>query len=94
MSEITMRRIFLVSSFLVALASLFSPRLGFPVDFDGIIYRSIPIACLWVILFVIGIVKFRRRSLWMLLGIHLALFWPAYLFFNGLPLCYYQGGCR
>jgi len=88
------QRWLLVGSFLVALASLFAPRLGFPVDFDGIIYRSIPLFCFWVILLAISIIKFRRQSLWMLLGMPLALFWPAYLFFNGLPLCYYQGGCR
>jgi hypothetical protein len=90
----TIRRLLLVGSFLLAIASLFAPSLGFPIDFDGIIYRSVPLACSWAMLFAISVVKFRPQALWMIIGIPLALFWPASLVFNGIPLCYHQSGCR
>ncbi len=41
---------------------------------------SLALSACWVVLFVAGLIKFKKRALWLLLGAPFALFWPISLF--------------
>ena len=88
----------------VALAGIYTLSVGLacygwfvpakmPPDYDAIFSISIPIAVLWVCLVVGAVAYFGRRAAWTLLGAPLALYWPLWLAFSGLPECYYTGNC-
>jgi hypothetical protein len=95
MSANTKRRLFLVASFLLALASFLAPFRGRPLDYYGLMYKSVPLSCLWLIVVVVGIVRLRRQSLWMLLGLPFALIGPITLLLSlPVPSCYQLGGCQ
>jgi hypothetical protein len=79
---------------LIAFLSWISPTRRMPLDYDAIIWRSIPYAAAWVLLFGFSLYRFKKRGLWLLLGAPMALYWPIWLIFNHFPDCYYIGNCQ
>jgi hypothetical protein len=63
----------LVMSFATALSAFFGPRL---VNSDYAIYASLLLSICWVLLFATGLFEFKKRGLWLLLGLPLVLYWP------------------
>jgi hypothetical protein len=47
-----------------------------PIDYDLMTSRSIPLAIAWVVLIGLGLWRFKKRGLWLLLGTPMALYWP------------------
>ena len=85
--------ILLGTSLAIALAGFSAPRGQMPLNYYAMVWRSIPLACLWAATAVVSLLKFRKRGLWVLLGALLALYWPLWLLMNGLPECYYSRNC-
>ncbi len=74
-----MRRLFLISIAL-ALSSCFAPRILFHVDADISLWLGLFLGACWLVLFVVGLFKFRKRGLWLLFGLPFVLFWPYVIF--------------
>ncbi len=86
-------KILLASSVVLAYFGWDAPHGRMPLDFHAMLWRSIPLACLWALTFGLSAYRFGRKALWMLLGAPLALYWPVWLVLNGLPACYWHGNC-
>ncbi len=69
--------IWLATSFLVAAASCFAPRV-YP--HDPVLWVSLGLSGLWVLVFVLGMLFEKRRGLWLLTTAPLAFFVPVVLF--------------
>lgn len=82
------------TSVLLALISWTAPQRRMPLDYDGMIYRSTPLAAAWIVTVVASIWRCKRRGLWLLLSSPLVFYWPIWLFFNHFPPCYYAGNCE
>ncbi len=68
---------FLLMSLLVAAAAFITPLL-----FGGslqVLSISVGLSALWALLVVVGIVRLRRRGLWLLFGLPLAATWVVWL---------------
>lgn len=86
-------RSWIIGSFALAIAALGVVRNQMPLDYHGMIWRSTPLACLWLVVCICCLARYRRRGLWVLLGAPLALLWPLILVWYGLPKCYWIGNC-
>jgi len=73
-------RLLLAPSLAIALAALFYPFfLGssfFDTGMDPAIHVSLFLAICWLVLFAVGLFKFRSRGLWLLIGLPFAAYWP------------------
>jgi len=87
MTRTTKFRSWLAGSFVLAIASIGSVRNQMPRDYHAMIWYSTPLACLWLIVCVVCLTRYKARGLWVLLGAPLALFWPLILVFGGIPNC-------
>lgn len=86
-------RVVLVASFVLACFSWAVPGRGAPTDFHTVLWWSLPLASLWVLTVGVSAYSFGRKTLWMLFGAPLALYWPVSLVLNGIPACYWHGNC-
>ena len=86
-------RMVLAASFLLACVSWAAPGRGMPTDLHTVLWWSIPLASLWVLTVGVSASRFGRKTLWMLLGAPLALYWPVWLALNGIPACYWHRNC-
>lgn len=82
-----------LATFVTALASWMGPSGTMPLDFDAMLWRSCPLAGLWVLGVAASLRWFGRRAFWLLLGALPALYWPVWLLFNGIPSCYSSHSC-
>ena len=92
----TSRRWFIValaSSLVLAIGGWLAPQTRMPLDYHNMLWHSIPLACLWALAVGLSAYRFGRNALWMLLGAPVALYWPIWLLFHGLPPCYWHGNC-
>jgi len=80
-------------SLAIAFVGNFAPRHTMPIDWDRIVSWSIPLASVWVGIFIFSIWRFKVSALWQLLGAPLVLYWPLWLLWNGFPSCYHMGNC-
>ena len=73
-------RLLVASSLAIAIAALLYPSfLGssfFDAGMDPAIYVSLFLASGWLVLFAVGLFKFRSRGLWLLFGLPFAAYWP------------------
>ena len=86
-------KIILAVSVVIAFFGWDAPQGRMPLDFHAILWRSIPLACLWAAMLAFSTYRFGRTALWILFGAPLALYWPIWLLLNGIPACYWQGNC-
>jgi hypothetical protein len=77
-------RLLLALSLAIAFAALFYPFfLGssfFDSSMDSATHVSLFLALCWLVVFAVGLVKFRMRGLWLVIGLPFAVYWP-YVFF-------------
>jgi hypothetical protein len=77
-------RLLLALSLAIAIAALFYPFfLGssfFDSSMDSATHVSLFLALCWLVVFAGGLVKFRMRGLWLVIGLPFAVYWP-YVFF-------------
>ncbi len=77
-------RLLLTLSLAIAVAALLYPsfqsRMFFHTEIDPATHVSLFLAICWLVLFVVGLFKFRSRGLWLLIGLPLAAYWP-FVFF-------------
>ena len=77
-------RLLLASSLAIAFAALFYPSfLGssfFDAGMDPATYVSLFLGICWLVLFAVGVFKFRSRGLWLLIGLPFAAYWPLAFF--------------
>jgi hypothetical protein len=78
---------------LIAFLGWMAPNRQRPLNYDAMIWRSIPYALAWTLAVTFALVRFRTRGLWLLLGAPMALYWPVWLLFNHFPGCYYTHNC-
>ena len=83
----------LATSLVVAFWAWDAPQGQMPLNFHSMLWRSLPLAGIWVLTLVISAFRFRKRALWLLAGAPLALYWPVWLLLNGIPACYWHGSC-
>jgi hypothetical protein len=81
------------ASIMVACVGCASPAFRFPINYQAIVVRSIPLAITWAAIVAVSFWRHGKGGLWLLLGAPMALYWPFWLLINGFPLCYYKGGC-
>jgi hypothetical protein len=65
-----------------------------PIDYDFMLSRSVPLAIVWAALIGLSLGHYKKRGLWLLLGMPMALYWPIWLMFNHFPSCYYIHNCE
>jgi hypothetical protein len=63
-------------------------------DYDAMIWRSIPYASAWLLVVVYALPRYKWHGLLLLLGAPMALYWPIWLMFNHFPSCYYARDCQ
>lgn len=71
----------LVLSLVVALAAFLCPIFFFWTSSPKLLsafHVCLILATCWALLFIAGVLKFRKRGLWLLLGLPFALAWPAW----------------
>jgi hypothetical protein len=77
-------RLVLALSLAVAFAALFAPSFlsssFFDNGMDPAFYVSLFLASCWLVLFAVGLFKFRSRGLWLLVGLPFAAYWPLAFF--------------
>jgi hypothetical protein len=86
--------IVLAAAIFIAFLAWMAPIRRMPIDYDAILWRSIPYAMAWTLVLAFSLVRFRERGLWLLLGSPMALYWPIWLPFNHFPSCYYSSNCQ
>jgi hypothetical protein len=73
-------RLLLALSLAVAFTALFYPSFFgspfFDSDIGASIYVSLFLAICWLVLFAVGLFKFRTPGLWLLIGLPFAAYWP------------------
>ncbi len=77
-------RTILITSLAVASIACLGPLLG--VRENWMVRFSIALAVCWLLVFAVGLFKFRKRGLWLLTGLPLVLWWP-YVFFMIVWAC-------
>jgi len=92
-TEMHQFRIVLVASFILSWFSWAVPGRGAPADFYTVLWWSLPLSSLWALTVGVSAYRFGRKTLWMLVGAPLALYWPVSLVLNGIPACYWHGNC-
>jgi len=93
MTQMHWFRIVLVASLVLAWFSWAAPGRQAPTDFHTVLWWSLPLAALWVLTVGVSAFRFGGKTLWMLFGAPLALYWPVSLVLNGVPACYWHGNC-
>ena len=77
-------RLLLALSLAIAVAALFYPfflgSLFFDSEMDSATQVSLFLALCWLVVFAVGIFKFRMRGLWLVIGLPFAAYWP-FVFF-------------
>jgi hypothetical protein len=77
-------RLLLALSLAIAIAALLYPSfLGssfFNAGMDSAIYVSLFLASCWLVLFAVGLFKFKSRGLWLLIGFPFVAYWPLAFF--------------
>jgi hypothetical protein len=68
------------------------PRIVGSIDYGSVLFVSLPLSLLWLILAIYAFAKYRKRGLWTLLGLPLALYWP-YITFALYYECYAHHNC-
>jgi len=86
-------KVVLAISLVLAFCGWSAPQGQMPLDFHAMLWRSIPLACLWALIFAFSAYRFGRKALWVLLGAPLVFYWPIWLLLNGIPACYRLGNC-
>ena len=86
-------RILLAASLVVAVVGWDAPQGQMPLNFHNMLWRSLPLAGIWLLMVIISAFRFRKKALWLLIAAPLALYWPVWLLFNGIPPCYWHGNC-
>src|SRR5437016_6025546 len=61
-------KVFLVVSSVLAIASWLGPLRQMPVDYRAMVWWSVPLACLWLVIFALSVLRFDKKSLWLVLG--------------------------
>jgi hypothetical protein len=84
----------LIASLVISYLGAKAPSYRMPLDYDAMIWRSIPLATAWAALFGLCLWRYKKRGLWLLLGTPMALYWPIWLLFNRFPSCYYLHNCE
>ena len=74
----------LIASLAIASIACLGPLFG--VRERSIVHFSKVLDLCWLLVFVVGLFKFRRRGLWLLAGLPLVLWWP-YVFFMIVWTC-------
>jgi hypothetical protein len=87
-------KILLTSSFVMAFLCAVAPNQQRPLNFHIIFWWSIPLACLWTVTAGISGYWFGRKTLWMMFGAPLVLYWPVWLVLHGIPPCYWHATCK
>lgn len=77
----------------VALLGGVAPARQMPLEYNAMLWRSIPLAIFWVLMLGFCLWQYKKRALWLLVGAPLALYWPMWLMFHGFPSCFYSGNC-
>ena len=80
-------------SMLIAFFGWIAPTRQMPLDYDAMIWRSIPYAIAWTLVLTFSLFRNKLRGLWLLLGSPMALYWPIWLLFNDFAPCYYLDNC-
>jgi hypothetical protein len=86
-------RVVLLASFILAGLSLVVPGERMPINIHAVLWWSIPLASLWVLTVGLSACSFGSKARWMLLAAPAALYWPAWLLLNGIPVCYWHRNC-
>jgi len=60
----------------IALLACFLPYLFSPGSRDSFIRYSLGLALVWLVLLLVAFIRYRSRSLWFLLGLPFAFYWP------------------
>lgn len=95
--SITQTRWFVVTlaaSLAIAFLGWALPQGQRPLNFYNMLWRSLPLAGIWLIILAISAVRFRKKALWLLIGAPLTLYWPLWILINGIPACYWHGTCE
>jgi uncharacterized RDD family membrane protein YckC len=80
-------------SAVLAYLSVTAPAHQMPMDYSAITARSLPLAVVWAALVIAAVFLFSKRSLWLMIGAPVALYWPIWLLVHGYPPCWYMGNC-
>src|SRR6266704_3909650 len=86
-------RVALATSLVVGFLGWDAPQGQMPLNFHNMLWRSLPLAAVWLLTVVISAFRFRKKALWLLIGAPLALYWPFWLVVNGIPACYWHHNC-
>src|SRR4051812_32421023 len=86
-------QILAIASFAAALFAWAVPGRGMPTNFHAVMWVSVPVGCVWLGMIAVCFYRFGRKSIWMLLGAPLALYWPIVVLLRGIPECYWQQNC-
>ena len=80
-------------SLAIALSAFSGPWLG-TIHRDYLIYLSFLLTIVWGLLLAAGILKFRSRGLWLLIGLPLVAYWPVQFFWLwGLACAHNVNAC-
>jgi hypothetical protein len=82
MSENQRYWIALLASPIVAFLGWMPPTHRMPLDYDAMITRSIPFATAWAAILACCLWRYKKRELWLLLGVPMALYWPIWPLFK------------
>ena len=77
-----------------AVVSFALPNHRAPVDYDEILWLSLPLSLVWTLASAVCLRTHGKRGAWILLGLPFALFYPATLLIFGIPPCYWSGTCH
>jgi hypothetical protein len=85
--------LFAAVCYILAMLAYLPPRRRMPVDFHFVLWVSLPLGVIWVLAYVAATWQCGKRTLWLLPGAPLALYWPVWLLLNHIPNCYWAGNC-
>lgn len=81
-------------SLLIVFLSWIAPVRQMPLNYNAMIWRSIPFTSVWLLVAVYALLRYKWRGLVLLLAAPMALYWSIWLMFNHFPFCYYAGNCQ
>ena len=79
--------------FAIALSAFLIPQRQVPLDYRGMLWVSLPLCVIWLALVAALSLRLKWKTLWMLIGTPLVLYWPIWLLFHQIPSCYWQHNC-
>jgi hypothetical protein len=86
-------RIAFAGSITIAFFVWNGPQRRMPLDYQFIWSWGLALSALWLVVVVVSAFLFRKKMLWLLIGAPLVVYWPIWLAFNGLPVCYWHANC-